>query len=157
GIAPVAHERRPVKIAVPKETALGERRVALTPTAAGALVESGLDVLVETGAGEGAVHSDAALQKAGARVTPHAAALYGQADVVVKVQKPALAEADRLREGVVLVSFLQALTSPDLVERLATRGVTSFGMEGIPRISRAQKMDALSSQANITGYKAVLI
>ena len=77
--------------------------------------------------------------------------------VVLKVQKPALDEVEPLREGTVLVSFLQALTSPDLVQRLAARRITSFGMEGIPRISRAQKMDALSSQANIAGYKAVLI
>jgi NAD(P) transhydrogenase subunit alpha len=146
-----------MKIAVPRETAPGERRVALTPVAAAALVKNKLEVLVETRAGEGAFHPDAAFEKVGARVVPDAATLYGQADVVLKVQKPSLAEADRLREGVVLVSFLQALTSPDLVQRLAARGVTSFGMEGIPRISRAQKMDALSSQANITGYKAVLI
>src|SRR5947208_8199303 len=146
-----------MRIAVPKEIALGERRVALTPEAAAALVKGGLAVLVETGAGEGAFHADAAFEKAGARIVPDASTLYGLADVVLKVQRPALAEVDRLREGVVLVSFLQALTSPDLVERLAARRITSFGMEGIPRISRAQKMDALSSQANIAGYKAVLI
>ena len=146
-----------MRIAVPKEIAPGERRVALTPEAAAALVKGGLEVLVETGAGEGAFHTDAAFEKAGVRIVPDASTLYGQADVVLKVQRPALAEVDRLREGAVLVSFLQALTSPDLVERLAARRITSFGMEGIPRISRAQKMDALSSQANIAGYKAVLI
>src|SRR6185295_11290504 len=96
-------------------------------------------------------------EKAGGRIVPDAASLLGQADVVVKVQKPTPDEVDRMREGVVLVSFLQALVSPDLVARLAARRVTSFGMEGVPRISRAQKMDALSSQANIAGYKAVLI
>jgi NAD(P) transhydrogenase subunit alpha len=146
-----------MKIAAPRETAPGERRVALTPEAAGALVKSGLAVLVETGAGAGAFYSDAAFEKAGGRIVPDAGALCGQADVVLKVQKPTLQEVDRLREGAVLVSFLQALTSPDLVQRLAARRITSFGMEGIPRISRAQKMDALSSQANIAGYKAVLI
>jgi len=146
-----------MKIAVPKETAPGERRVALVPDAAAALVKSGLEVLVQAGAGDGAFHADAAFTKAGARVLPDAGALYGQADIVLKVQKPTPAEAEQLREKVVLVSFLQALTSPDLVQRLAARGVTSFGMEGIPRISRAQKMDALSSQANLGGYKAVLI
>ena len=146
-----------MKIAVPREIAPGERRVALTPDAAAALVKGGLAVLVETGAGAGAFHSDAAFEKAGARIVPDAGTLYAEADVALKVQKPALGEVDRLREGAVLVSFLQALTSPDLVERLAARRITSFGMEGIPRISRAQKMDALSSQANIAGYKAVLI
>jgi NAD(P) transhydrogenase subunit alpha len=146
-----------MKIAVPREIAPGERRVALIPDVAATLVKAGLEVLVEAGAGAGAFHDDAAFEKAGARIVPDAAALYGQADVVLKVQKPSLAEVDRLREGSVLVSFLQALGSPDLVHRLAARRITSFGMEGIPRISRAQKMDALSSQANIAGYKAVLI
>jgi H+-translocating NAD(P) transhydrogenase subunit alpha len=147
----------PLKIAVPKEIAPGESRVALNPDAAAALVKGGVQVLVESGAGTGAFHPDAAFEKAGARVVPDAAGLYGEADVVLKVQKPALSEVAQLREGAVLVSFLQALTSPDLVGALAARRITSFGMEGIPRISRAQKMDALSSQANIAGYKAVLI
>src|SRR5512134_1716157 len=144
-----------MRIAVPREIVPGERRVALIPDAAATLVKAGLEVLVEAGAG--AFHADAAFEKAGARIVPDAATLYGQADVVLKVQKPTLEEVDRLREGSVLVSFLQALGSPDLVQRLAARRITSFGMEGIPRISRAQKMDALSSQANIAGYKAVLI
>jgi len=142
---------------VPKEIAPGERRIALTPDAAAALVKGGLEVLIQTGAGVAAFHSDAAFEKAGARLIADAATLYGQGNVVLKVQKPTLQEVDQLRAGTVLVALLQALTSPDLVQRLATRRITSFGMEGIPRISRAQKMDALSSQANIAGYKAVLI
>ena len=146
-----------MKIAVPKEIAPGERRVALTPEAVAGLVKSKLEVLVEGGAGDGAFHRDEAFTQAGAQIVPDAATLYRQADVVTKVQKPTFEEVDQLREGSVLVSFLQALSSPDLVQRLATRRITSFGMEGIPRISRAQKMDALSSQANIAGYKAVLI
>src|ERR1044072_9274031 len=101
-----------MKIAVPKEIAPGERRLARTPDAAAALVKSGLDVVVERGAGEGAFHADAAFEAAGARIVPDAATLVGDADVVVKVQKPSLEEADRLREGTVLVAFLQALTSP---------------------------------------------
>ncbi|MEO8602574.1 MAG: Re/Si-specific NAD(P)(+) transhydrogenase subunit alpha [bacterium] len=146
-----------MKIAVPREIAPGERRVALTPEAAAALIKSGLEVLIEAGAGAGAFHADEAYAKVGAQVVVDAAALYGQADVVLKVQKPALAEAEQLRDGVVLVALLQALSSPELVQKLAARRVTSFGMEQVPRISRAQKMDALSSQANIAGYKAVLI
>ena len=146
-----------MKIGVPRETVGGERRVALTPDAAAGLVKQTLDVLIERGAGEGAFHGDDAYVKAGARIVPDAAALYAEADVVLKVQKPSLEEAERLREGTVLVCLLQALTSADLVQRLVARRVTSFGMEGIPRISRAQKMDALSSQANISGYKGVLI
>ena len=146
-----------MKIAVPKETTPGERRVALTPEAVAGLVKSKLDVLVETGAGDGAFHRDEAFTQAGAEIVPDAATLYRQADIVTKVQKPTLEEVEQLREGTVLVSLLQALSSPELIQRLATRRITSFGMEGIPRISRAQKMDALSSQANIAGYKAVLI
>jgi NAD(P) transhydrogenase subunit alpha len=146
-----------MKVAVPKEVTPGERRVALTPAAAAPLVKSGLEVLIESSAGAEAFHTDAAFEKVGARIVTDTAALFAQAAVVLKVQKPSIAEVDRLREGVVLVSFLQALTSPELVQRLVVRRITSFGMEGIPRISRAQKMDALSSQANIAGYKAVLI
>jgi len=152
-----------MKIAVPKEIVPNERRVALTPDAVAALVKAGLTVLIETNAGAGAFFSDAAYTAAGAMTVPDPATLYDQADVVLKVQKPVAHptggrhEADLLREGSVLVAMLQALTSPDLVRRLAARHITSFGMEGIPRISRAQKMDVLSSQANIAGYKAALI
>jgi len=145
-----------MKIAVPKEITPGERRVALIPDAVAGLVKSGFQVLIERGAGEGAFFTDAAYEAAGARVVD-ADALYGEADVVLKVQKPTLEEADRLRDGTVLIAMLQALTSPDLIQRLASRRVTAFGMEGVPRISRAQKMDALSSQANIAGYKAGLL
>lgn len=152
-----------MKIAVPREIVPNERRVALTPDAAAALIKTGLEVLVETGAGAGAFFADAAFEKAGAKVVGDATALFGQADVTLKVQKPVANttlgrhEVDLLPEGAVLVSFLEALTQYELVQRLAARRITSFGMEGIPRISRAQKMDALSSQANIAGYKAVLI
>ncbi len=146
-----------MKVGVPKEITPRERRVALTPDATAALVKSGVAVLVEKGAGDGAFHSDAAFERAGARIVADAPTLYGEADVVLKVQKPTLDEAARLGDGTVLISFLQALTSPELVDRLASGRVTSFGMEGIPRISRAQKMDALSSQANLAGYKAVLL
>ncbi len=146
-----------MKVAVPKEIVPGEYRVALTPETVGALVESGIEVLVEAAAGAGAYHPDSAYERSGARVIPDAAQLCGQADVVLKVQKPTLSEVDHLRPGTVLVSFLQALASPELVEHLAARQITSFGIEQVPRISRAQKMDALSSQANIAGYKAVLI
>ncbi|HVN83219.1 MAG TPA: Re/Si-specific NAD(P)(+) transhydrogenase subunit alpha [Candidatus Binatia bacterium] len=152
-----------MKIGVPKEIAANERRVALTPDAAAALIKSGLEVMVEAHAGDAAFFFDAAFEKAGARIAADASALYGEADVVLKVHKPieqaALGrhEVDLMRENAVLIGLLDALTQHDLVRRLAARRITSFGMEGIPRISRAQKMDALSSQANIAGYKAVLI
>ena len=146
-----------MKIAVPREVAPGERRVALTPDAVAALVKGGLEVCVEAGAGAGAFHADAAYERAGATLAADAAALFAQCDIVLKVQKPTAAEVEQLREGSVLVGLLQALTSPELVERLAARRITSFGMEQVPRITRAQSMDALSSQANIAGYKAMLI
>src|SRR5215467_1954831 len=117
-----------MKIAVPKETAPGERRVALVPDAVAPLVKSGLEVLVESKAGAEAFHDDAAYEKAGARIVPDAATLYGQADVVLKVQKPTASEVSQLREGTVLIAFLQALTSPELVQQLAAGKVTSFGM-----------------------------
>ena len=150
-----------MKVAVPRERVAGERRVALTPEAAAALVKSGLEVVVEHGAGDGAAFFDDAYTAVGATIAADAASLYGQGDVVLKVQRPiedgGRHEVDLLREGSVLVGLLEALTQPDLVRRLAARRVTAFGMEGIPRISRAQKMDALSSQANIAGYRASLI
>jgi NAD(P) transhydrogenase subunit alpha len=152
-----------MKVAVPREVVPNERRVALTPDATAALVKAGLDVLVETAAGTGAFFSDAAFRAAGATIVPSATELYGQADIVLKVQKPVQNESlgrhevDLMREGVVLIALLQALTSPELVQRLVARRITSLAMEAIPRISRAQRMDALSSQANIAGYKAALI
>ncbi|HEX6606643.1 MAG TPA: Re/Si-specific NAD(P)(+) transhydrogenase subunit alpha [Chloroflexia bacterium] len=152
-----------MKIAVPKEILPGERRVALTPDAAGRLVKAGHEVLVEAGAGTAAYFPDAAYTAAGAQLVADTAALFGAGDIVLKVQKPMLNEAlgrhevDLLKPGAVLISFLASLTSPDLVRRLAEHNITSFGMEAIPRISRAQTMDALSSQATVAGYKAVLI
>jgi len=143
-----------MRIGVPKERAAGERRVALVPELAGRLVASGFEVLVERGAGEAASFPDAAYDEAGARIVDD---VYAEADAVAKVQAPSEDEVARLREGQVLVGFLQPLTDPDGVARLAARGVTAFAMESIPRITRAQPMDALSSQATVSGYKATLI
>ncbi len=146
-----------MKIGVPKETAVGEHRVALVPDSVPPLVKAGVEVLIESGAGSAAYFADAEYEKAGARVVPDAAALWREADVVLKVQKPTGKEINMLREGVALVGFLQPLTDSELVRQLARRKITAFAMEAVPRISRAQRMDALSSQANIAGYKAVLI
>ena len=139
---------------MPKERAAGERRVALVPELAGRLVTSGFEILIERGAGEAASFPDAAYEEAGARVVDD---VYGEADAVAKVQSPSEDEVVRLREGQVLVGFLQPLTDPEGIARLAARGVTAFAMESIPRITRAQPMDALSSQATVSGYKATLI
>jgi H+-translocating NAD(P) transhydrogenase subunit alpha len=143
-----------MRVGVPKERAAGERRVALVPELAGRLVTSGFEVLVERGAGGAASFPDAAYEEAGARIVED---VYGEADAVAKVQSPSEEEESQLREGQVLIGFLQPLTDPEGIARLAARGVTAFAMESIPRITRAQPMDALSSQATVSGYKATLI
>jgi H+-translocating NAD(P) transhydrogenase subunit alpha len=143
-----------VKIGIPKETAAGETRVALVPDAAGRLVSDGFEVLVESGAGAAAYFEDDAFAEAGARLVE---SVYPEAEVVVKVQKPSAEELARLRKGTVLIGFLQPLTDEETTRRLAERGVTAFAMESIPRITRAQAMDALSSQSTVSGYKAALL
>src|SRR3989454_2244270 len=146
-----------MKVGVPKETAINERRVALVPETVGRLVQAGLEVLVERGAGEGAFCADELYRAAGATLLPDAGRVLAGAEVVVKVQRPAPEEAAQLRAGVVLISFLQAARFPELVRQLAGRRVTTFSMEQVPRLTRAQSMDALSSQATVAGYKAVLV
>jgi NAD(P) transhydrogenase subunit alpha len=141
-----------VRIGVPKETAADERRVALVPETVGKLAGGGFEVIVERGAGEAASFPDAAFEEAGARLGD-----WAEADAVAKVQKPSAAELARLRDGQVLIGFLQPLTDREGIEQLASRGVVAFAMESIPRITRAQPMDALSSQATVSGYKATLL
>ena len=141
-----------MRVGVPRETAAGERRVALVPDSVGRLAQSGIAVVVEPGAGVPASYPDEAYREAGAELGSA-----WDADAVVKVQKPSPAELERLRDGQVLIGFLQPLTDRDGVEQLASRGVVGFAMESIPRITRAQPMDALSSQATVSGYKAALI
>jgi NAD(P) transhydrogenase subunit alpha len=144
-----------VKVGVPKESAEGERRVALIPDAVRVLTGKGLEVAVESGAGEGARHPDSQYADAGASVgSPEDA---WSADVVVKVAPPSAEEIGRLRPGQVLIGHLAPLTSGEANRALADAGVTSLAMEAIPRITRAQAMDALSSQANVAGYAATLL
>jgi H+-translocating NAD(P) transhydrogenase subunit alpha len=142
-----------MKVGVPRETAPGERRVALVPESVGRLTSSGHEVAIERGAGEAASFTDASYEEAGAAITDDAFT----ADAVAKVQKPSEEEVARLEKGQVLIGFLQPLTDREGVERLADRGVVAFAMESIPRITRAQGMDALSSQATVSGYKAALL
>jgi NAD(P) transhydrogenase subunit alpha len=144
-----------MKIGVVKETLPGERRVALVPEAARGLVKASLQVAVETGAGAAAFFSDAAYIDAGANLTDAATAL--AADAVLKVQPPSIDEVARLKSGAVSISFLQPSTNADVIRALAKQQVTAFSLDLVPRISRAQSMDALSSQANVGGYKAVLL
>jgi NAD(P) transhydrogenase subunit alpha len=146
-----------VKVGTPKETAPDERRVALVPDTATRLGAAALEVSVESGAGSAAYITDEAYQQAGAKIVKGAAALLGEADAVLKVQAPSAAEVELLKKGAVLISFLQPATQGDIIRALAKRGVTAFSLELVPRISRAQSMDALSSQASAAGYKAVLM
>ena len=146
-----------MKIAVPRETAPGETRVALNPQAVTALIADGAEVLVESRAGDGSFIADAAYSEAGARVVPDAAALYGEAEMVLRVGRPTDDEIGMLRSGLVLIGTLGTLAKPALAERLAKAGVTAISVDAIPRITRAQSMDTLSSQATVGGYKAVLM
>ena len=141
---------------MPQERAAGERRVALVPDTVERLAQDGVHVLVERGAGAAASFLDEAYAEAGARLVS-ADELYAEADLVVRVQRPADDEIERLRPGMVLVGLLQPLVEPELAAALAARGVTSFSMDAIPRITRAQPMDALSSQSTVAGYKAALL
>ena len=147
----------PMKVGVARETAAGERRVALVPEALGKLQAAGLEILVEAGAGAGALIPDQAYTDAGATVVS-TADLYAGAEVILRVQKPSAEEAGFLHRGQAVIGLLQPLLDPALMARLGSAGVTVVSLDAIPRtLSRAQTMDALSSQANTGGYKAVLI
>lgn len=145
-----------MRVVVPREAASGERRVALVPESIGRLSGAGFEIAVERGAGAAAGFTDEAYADAGAVLT-EGAALYDGAAVVVRVAKPSADEVAALAEGTVLIGFLSPLTDAEGIERLRTRGVVGFAMESVPRITRAQSMDALSSQATVAGYKAVII
>ncbi|MBD2453769.1 Re/Si-specific NAD(P)(+) transhydrogenase subunit alpha [Nostoc sp. FACHB-87] len=151
-----------MRIAVAKEIEVCERRVALNPETVARLVKQGLEVWVEKGAGERSFFSDAAYQAAGAEIISDTDQLWNQADILLKVSPPqeredGRSEIDLLREGSVLISFLNPLGNPVVAQQLANRKVTALSMELIPRTTRAQSMDALSSQASLAGYKSVLI
>ena len=144
-----------MRVAVPNEAGSGERRVALVPDAVVRLAPAGFAIAVERGAGAAATFSDAEYEAAGAELVPREDLLTG-ADAVVRVGPPSADEIAELPSGIVLVGFLSPLTEPDRIERLAERGVVAFAMESIPRITRAQAMDALSSQSTVAGYKAAV-
>src|SRR5687767_12751794 len=143
-------------IGVPKEIFPGEKRVATVPDAVPKLAKLGFEVIVQAGAGEGASIADEAYAAAGARVVSDAAAVWSGADIVFKVRAPTLAEVRSMREGQLLVSFIWPAQNPELLEGLAAKRATVLAMDSVPRISRAQKLDALSSMANIAGYRAVI-
>jgi len=142
-----------MKIGVPRETMPGEARVGLVPETVGRLAKAGNTVVVERGAGAASSFTDEAYEKAGAQLVDNAF----DAELVAKVQRPTDAEVSKLHSGTVLIAFLSPLTNHALVDQLARAGVTALSMDAIPRITRAQPMDALSSQATVAGYKAVLL
>jgi NAD(P) transhydrogenase subunit alpha len=142
-----------VRIGVPREREPGERRVALVPDVAKRLFEAGFELAVEHDAGSAASYPNSAYEEAGAHIVDDPF----DAEAVVKVRKPSAEEVERLRDGQVLIGFLEPLTDAQGIERLSSRGVIAFAMESIPRITRAQPMDALSSQSTVAGYKSVLL
>ena len=144
-----------MKVGVPKETLRGETRVALIPASVAALKKAGLDVLIERGAGAAAGFIDAAYEQAGATVASRAD-VFSQSDILLQV-RAIPADLEALRPGQAVIGFADPLGSPDEVRQLSSRGVTAFSMELMPRITRAQSMDALSSMATIAGYKGVLL
>ncbi len=152
-----------MKIGVPKEIMPGENRVGLVPETAAQLIKSGNQALVESGAGANASFLDTAYEKAGATIVPDAAALFAQSDIVCKVQRPIVNQAlDKneialMRPGSMLITFFQPLVNHDIVRMLLEAGITSFSMDAIPRTTRAQSMDALSSMSTVAGYKSVIL
>ncbi len=145
-----------MKIGAPKEVFDGENRVALTPQSAAQLQKLGYDVVIESGAGKAARFEDKDYKDAGVEIVKSAAQLWKAADIIIKVRPPEKLEVGRFRKGQILISFINAATDEALLEALNKKGVTTIAMEMVPRISRAQKMDALSSMANIAGYRAVI-
>src|SRR5271166_989587 len=145
-----------MRIGVPKETAAGEHRVALVPEVVSKLAAKGLDVVVQDGAGADALLSDDAFAEAGAQISDDASVIWGS-DVLVTIAPPDPQQIRGLGSGSILIGFLAPLTSPQTTRALADAKATAFAMEAIPRISRAQSMDALSSQSNVAGYKAALL
>ncbi|GIZ52966.1 Re/Si-specific NAD(P)(+) transhydrogenase subunit alpha [Noviherbaspirillum aridicola] len=146
----------PLKIGVPREVYPGERRVATVPDVVEKLIKLGFSVTVESGAGDAANFDDDSYRAAGASIAANAAELWAKADMVFKVRAPGAGEVALIRPGTTLVSFIWPAQNPDLMQQLAARQVTVLAMDSVPRMSRAQKMDALSSMANIAGYRAVI-
>jgi NAD(P) transhydrogenase subunit alpha len=146
----------PQSVGIPKEVFLGEKRVATVPDVIPKLMKLGFTVAVQSGAGEAASISDDAYRAAGATIVPDAAALWSGADIIFKVRAPSPDEVKLLREGGILVSFIWPAQNPELLQTLAAKKATVLAMDSVPRISRAQKLDALSSMANIGGYRAVI-
>jgi len=146
-----------VNIAVPTETKSRENRVALTPDVVKDLVSKGFNVSIQNGAGLNSYLSDKDYEQAGAKLVSSSSEIYADADVLLKVNAPSPEEIGQMKSGAVLISFLYASISPEVIAACVKKGISAFSVDAIPRISRAQKMDALSSQSNLAGYKTVLL
>jgi H+-translocating NAD(P) transhydrogenase subunit alpha len=146
----------PQLIGVPTEVFPGEKRVATVPDVVQKLIKLGFSVSVQSGAGVAASIADEAYQAAGASIVPDAASLWSDSDIIFKVRAPSRDEVNLMREGGILVSFMWPAQNPELLQALAARKATVLAMDSVPGISRAQKLDALSSMANIGGYRAVI-
>ena len=146
-----------MQIGVPKETGEHEKRVALVPESVKKLVANNVDVLVESTAGIDSNFSDLDYQNVGATISNTSSSVYSDSDLIVKIQKPLIEEIQLLKEGAILLALLQPTTNIELIQELASKGITSFSLDAIPRIARAQRMDVLSSQSSIAGYKAAII
>ena len=143
-------------IGIPKETQPSEKRVAIAPDNVGAFAKLGYEVIIEKGAGEQANLADSAFMDAGARIVDDAAAIWSESDLVLKVTPPSMDEAGIVKEGSTLISFVYPARNEDLLNKLGERKINHLAMDCVPRISRAQSMDALSSMANVAGYRAVV-
>jgi H+-translocating NAD(P) transhydrogenase subunit alpha len=146
-----------MKIGVPKETKERETRVAITPDVVKSLVGAGFEVQIESGAGMGSFFADEQYKNAGANLVSDKNSIYADCDVILRINAPASDDIARMKKQAVLISFMFAASNPAVVDACVRAGISSFSMDAVPRISRAQKMDALSSQANLAGYKAVLM
>ena len=145
-----------MKVGIPAEIAANELRVAATPKTVKRLQKQGFEVCIQKNAGAKANFSDAEFEAAGAKIVSTAAEIYGQSDIVLKVKEPSADEVSLMREGLVLLSYLWPAQNQDLLQKLADKKVNAVAMDAIPRISRAQKMDVLSSMANIAGYRSII-
>lgn len=144
-------------VAVPKENNAFEKRVALSPDVVQSLIKSGFDLIVEKDAGKNSFFDNAAYEKAGAKIIENKDELYQNADLILKINAPSASEIGLMKKEATIISLLYAASNADLIEAASRQGISVFSMDAIPRISRAQKMDVLSSQANLAGYKAVII
>lgn len=146
-----------MKVGIPKETLLNERRVAAIPDTVTKMIKAGMEVIVETGAGQGSFIEDEDYKTAGAAIGENAQAVLSQADILLKVNRPTTDEINVMKEGAVLIGFLRPLESRDLIRSLAQRQISALSMEWVPRITRAQRMDSLSTMSTVAGYKAVIM